>query len=892
MEQLTGKKRAMIGRRGPEQKNAEKGNRRRLQSMFIGMLSVLALTLTSLFVTGDGRAEKLPAPSVVCGDIYGVEQSGAQRVFAVNPSDGSISIVAEFSTSAKTINGLALDGRTGTFWAVEQSGTGKSGSVTEPKIYSLVAGGSVQTFKGTSVAVSPQRGEMIMGAFDVRSGIYFYGHMSEGSVHIYGFDTNTLKPLDGLVAIVPLEYGTNGDFAFDSYGHLFIVSDKHLYAISDPIPTVGSVNPPSLNAKVVAEISQDIYGAAAFDGKGRLNVGTGDGKVRVIDPASGVTLSTLKMDTNSRISDFASCAQPYTLELTKNLPEGRVNTEDQFELRIEGGGLKNGNVGLTSGTASGIQDENPDNYAGPVAVLPGAEYVISESSSGDSSGNSEYSTTWSCQLDGAIIAEGTGTSGTVVVPDRGASGASISCVFTNTMQKSPPEEGLSQWKSSQPQTGTAVRAGQEITYMLHLDNNSDIEQAVNNTDDLKNVLNNAELVAEPTSSHPGISVGLEGEKLTLNGTIPAHTNVLVEYTVRVKPLAKRTSDILRNELAYCSDDKPCVTEHPLQRLAIKKSVSISEASLNYLVTVTNVGGADYTETAPATMIDDLSEALSKNVEYLNNATSSTGTVTYTAPKIRWSGALKIGETATISYSVDRPDALGGAISNKACVPLPGEEDECAVVVTPIPRVRSAIPNCDERSVDGPECLLDLDPEPKIRKTSNPESGSSVKPGDIVTYILTITNPSVEKNDTDVPVEYIDYLSEVLDDTDLVEEPVSSDPNVVAQLDSDKIHVNGTVLSGASVTVTYKVKVKDVSKLGDRSIKNMVIKAGEKPRCETTSSLCTIHTIRIPPQPDPAVGGATPQSLVRTGIPALWIVSFAGVLVVVGIIFSAWSRLRK
>ncbi|WRS30506.1 hypothetical protein U6G28_02095 [Actinomycetaceae bacterium MB13-C1-2] len=378
----------------------------------------------------------------LCGTVFALAQTAPNNILEVNPVDGSTGVVGQFTTDSQRLNGLALDGETSTFWAVQQDGTGNSGSVQAPKIYSFnAATGKQETFTGSKITrVSPMN-EFVMGAFDPSTGHYYYAQMSQGTVLVYGFNTRTGQPLDGLLARIELPFGTNGDFAFDASGRLFIVSDNALYVV-EPVVERDATGVVTLKAKAIASLSQDIYGSAAFGPDGMLYVGTGKGLVRTIDPASGSIMNEIQMQTEDRVGDFASCAMPYSVEVLKNLPAGRAKDNDQFGVRIEGHGLVSGNTGMTSGNSDGVQDANPENYAGPVAVRPGKEYQISETFGNKPESATDYTTTWACTMDGVPLANGRGVSGSFVVPDRGAAGAAISCVFTNTPLKPQTLSGV------------------------------------------------------------------------------------------------------------------------------------------------------------------------------------------------------------------------------------------------------------------------------------------------------------------------------------------------------------------------------------------------------------------------------------------------------------------
>ncbi|MFD0573297.1 hypothetical protein ACFQ0T_33820 [Kitasatospora gansuensis] len=65
----------------------------------------------------------------------------------------------------------------------------------------------------------------------------------------------------------------------------------------------------------------------------------------------------------------------------------------------------------------------------------------------------------------------------------------------------------------------------------------------------------------------------------------------------------------------------------------------------YTVVVRNTG----TLPVDATAVDDLSGVLDDAV--YDDADASSGTVTYAAPKLSWSGTLQPGQSATVTYSV-------------------------------------------------------------------------------------------------------------------------------------------------------------------------------------------------------------------------------------------------
>ncbi|MFI6948544.1 hypothetical protein [Streptomyces sp. NPDC050422] len=74
------------------------------------------------------------------------------------------------------------------------------------------------------------------------------------------------------------------------------------------------------------------------------------------------------------------------------------------------------------------------------------------------------------------------------------------------------------------------------------------------------------------------------------------------------------------------------------------------ATVKYTITVKNTGTTTYAKDKPASFSDDLTELLD-DARYDDNATSSSGKVSYSRPTLKWSGALAPGQSATITFSI-------------------------------------------------------------------------------------------------------------------------------------------------------------------------------------------------------------------------------------------------
>jgi fimbrial isopeptide formation D2 family protein len=113
---------------------------------------------------------------------------------------------------------------------------------------------------------------------------------------------------------------------------------------------------------------------------------------------------------------------------------------------------------------------------------------------------------------------------------------------------------------------------------------------------------------------------------------------------------------------------------------------------------------------------------------------------------------------------------------------------------------------------------------EVEKTSTPANGTSVSPGDTISYTLHVRNTGL----TDlVNLTIHDNLSDVLDDATMEGNPVinpSSAGSAIVNNDELEFVFTGDVLTGQTVAVTYSVKVNDPANLSNNEIRNHVIAA--------------------------------------------------------------------
>src|SRR5690625_3682566 len=364
-------------------------------------------------------------------------------------------------------------------------------------------------------------------------------------------------------------------------------------------------------------------------------------------------------------------------------------------------------------------------------------------------------------------------------------------------------------------------------------------------DDLSEVLDDATFNDDLSASLPG-TLTSEEPLLGWTGALAPGQSVELTYSVTLTDAGDRETrnvtwvpnDPSDPEPPICDPvvdgrdevtGEPCaVHEFLLPALTVTKSASSVElpaigAELSYTVTVTNPGPGDYTQSAPATLTDDLTEVLD-DATWNNDAivTPSQGDLDFNQPELTWSGPLAAGESVEITYSVTYMGGGDSVLTNTACVPASD--------------VPAGAAPCAEVTVPGADI--------SVTKSSTPESGTTVNAGEEVTYTLTFTNAGAAAG----AVNYEDVLSNVLDDATLEQEPAASDPALtVSAIDpaTGRFTITGTLDAKQSVTVSYSVRVNPEDQRGDNVLANFVVAPGEDPPSECAPGQpCTEHPIPL------------------------------------------------
>jgi uncharacterized repeat protein (TIGR01451 family)/fimbrial isopeptide formation D2 family protein/LPXTG-motif cell wall-anchored protein len=352
-------------------------------------------------------------------------------------------------------------------------------------------------------------------------------------------------------------------------------------------------------------------------------------------------------------------------------------------------------------------------------------------------------------------------------------------------------------KTSNPPSGTLLVPGQQVQYTIAVTQRG--AGAVSNaafSDSLAAVLDDATLTSA-IAADIGTAT-LSGT--TINWTAPTLAPgavATITYTVTVKPADQlgASDGVLTNGVsgANCAPTAPgCFVTHPTRAWTVVKTATpptgtqVSPSSaIAYRLTVTNTGGSTITDAA---LTDSLGGVLD-DATLTSGPTASSGSAALSGSTITWSSpSFTTDQVVTIDYTVtlDAYADLGDGLLNN-------------VVVAPEA-------GCPAQPA-GPTCSTSHStPQLQYNKTSN--AASPVRPGDEVTYTITVTNTGTA---TVPSVPVTDDLSAVLDDATLVGSPTG--PGTAPVITGNVLTWSGPVAPGVPAVITYTVRVKTAVELG-------------------------------------------------------------------------------
>ncbi len=257
-------------------------------------------------------------------------------------------------------------------------------------------------------------------------------------------------------------------------------------------------------------------------------------------------------------------------------------------------------------------------------------------------------------------------------------------------------------------------------------------------------------------------------------------------------------------------------------LVIVKTANVSSAAsasvVAYTITITNTGTSPFTGVA----VSDPLTGVLDDATYGANATATTGTVSYIAPTLGWTGNIGAGASVTITYSVtvNSPDTGNKVLANTVTSATLGT-------------------NCASGSDDARCAATVTVPGLTIVKTADT---TTTTPGGTVHFSIVVTNTG----QTPYPAATLtDELAGVLDDATYNADAAATSGNL--SYTSPSLTWTGTLAPGASATITYSVTVANPD-TGNRSLTGTVVSSSAGSPCPSgnPAAQCTATvTVLVP-----------------------------------------------
>ncbi|MCP2635559.1 DUF11 domain-containing protein, partial [Microbacterium sp. HD4P20] len=274
-----------------------------------------------------------------------------------------------------------------------------------------------------------------------------------------------------------------------------------------------------------------------------------------------------------------------------------------------------------------------------------------------------------------VTGEGDMTLTNVVLP--GEDGECVPAADGNPECTTTHETGRFTYaKMADPIHNSDVQAGDTITYTVTVTQVGPAGVAASVVDDLTDVLDDASYNGDVAATAGTATV--EGPTLSWAGDLAPGDEVTITYSVTVTGAGNTT---LANVVTTPSEAGDCVTAedgteecrtiHKTGGYVYAKTADPASGAtvragdtVTYTVTVTQRGEGAVTD---AVVTDDLSGVLD-DATWNGDAAASSGTVARAGNTLTWTGDLAVGQTATITYSVDVTTAGPAQLRNVVTSP--------------------------------------------------------------------------------------------------------------------------------------------------------------------------------------------------------------------------------
>ncbi|WP_157555993.1 DUF7507 domain-containing protein [Herbidospora yilanensis] len=262
----------------------------------------------------------------------------------------------------------------------------------------------------------------------------------------------------------------------------------------------------------------------------------------------------------------------------------------------------------------------------------------------------------------------------------------------------------------------------------------------------------------------------------------------------------------------------CTTSVPIlqPRLTLTKTASSPTVTpgdtVTYTITAANTGQTPY---QGATFTESLAGVLNDAV-YNGDAAATSGTLSYNAPVLSWTGDLAVGATATVTYTV--------TVKN----PDPGDRLMINTVVS------STLGSTCPSGSSNPNCTSVVNVlVPGLSITRQADRTGAVQ-GDVIRYTITAENTGQTPY---TGASLTDQLAQLLDDAVYNGDAAASSGTVTYT--APNLTWTGNLAVGATTTITYSVTVRDPDP-GDGLITGTVVSTDPGSTCPTGCS----STVRL------------------------------------------------